>query len=272
MPSTRPTWSTTAATCTSAWVPAPPVTGMACSAILGMTSPSPWCQFSLVPVPDSGEGEAAGPGAARTKHFRDTEGQAPTWSRTSPAGGSHPPASPGLTVRRQDTRSAVSYAQGQDRDQRQDPASMREGCHGPPEDNPCEQPPAVSRPTILKEVLRAASRPLAGLLPRRPTGAICADRIVARRPTLPMTACRLNACSSTSAHAYADHHDGRTRCLELRFFFLDSRPCRLRVVFRQPHPRFAIRRCTVMGPTGFVAGRSRAATRVGHERTARYVF
>src|SRR5580704_9286084 len=46
-----------------------------------MTSPSP-----SLPVPGSGEGDAAGPGGVRTKHFRDTEGQAPTWSRTSPAG------------------------------------------------------------------------------------------------------------------------------------------------------------------------------------------
>src|SRR5262249_7830701 len=75
-------------------------------------------------------------GDVRTEHFRDTEGQAPTWSRTPPGRRlPHPPASPGPAVRRQDTRSAVSSAQGQDRGQRQDATSLREGGRGSPEDN-----------------------------------------------------------------------------------------------------------------------------------------
>jgi len=40
VPSTRPAWFTTAATCLSAWVSTPPMTGRPASAILGMSSPS----------------------------------------------------------------------------------------------------------------------------------------------------------------------------------------------------------------------------------------
>ena len=57
-----------------------------------------------------------------------------------------PAASPGPAVRRQDTRSAVSSAQGQDRDQRQDATSLREDCCGSPQDNPVDVPrPRTSR-------------------------------------------------------------------------------------------------------------------------------
>jgi hypothetical protein len=90
VPSTRPTRSTTAATCTSAWVSTPPVTGPAGSAILSMTSPSPSCRYLV-----AGKGTTPPARGVRTKHFRDTEGQAPTWSRTPPAGqhgGALPPA------------------------------------------------------------------------------------------------------------------------------------------------------------------------------------
>src|SRR6266566_4009685 len=145
VPSTRPTRSTTAATCTSAWVPAPPVTGMACSAILDTTSPSPSCQCLV-----AGKGTPPGPGACGQNTSRTPKVRLlPGHGRPRP-GGSRPPASPGPAVRRQDTRSTVSSAQGQDQDQRQDTASLREGRCGSPEDNPVNNPVSEPPPTMVE--------------------------------------------------------------------------------------------------------------------------
>jgi len=89
---------------------------------------------------------ATRPGGVRTKHLRDTEGQAPTWLPTSRAGQLASSRQPGPAVRRQDTRSAVSYAQGQDQDQRQDATSLREVRCGSPEDNPVNNPASQPSP------------------------------------------------------------------------------------------------------------------------------
>src|SRR6266576_6630035 len=109
-----------------------------------MTSPSPSCQCLV-----AGEGDAAGPGGVRTKHFRDTEGQAPTWSRTSPAGrlASSRQSRSGSSAAGHAIH-AVSYARGQDQDQRQDATSLCEGRCGSPEDNPVNNQPVNPRPTI----------------------------------------------------------------------------------------------------------------------------
>src|SRR5215470_12092086 len=107
-----------------------------------MTSPSPSCQFLV-----AGEGErrrrpgACGQNTSGTPKIRLLPGH----GRPRPAACSRPPASPGPAVRRQDTQSAVSSARGQDRDQRQDVASLRGGCCGSPEDNPVNNP--VSEPS-----------------------------------------------------------------------------------------------------------------------------
>jgi reverse transcriptase-like protein len=71
----------------------------------------------------------------RTEHFQDTEGRAPTRSRTPRPAVAASCRQPRPAVRRQDTRSAVSSAQGQDRVRRQDATSLREGSCGSPEDN-----------------------------------------------------------------------------------------------------------------------------------------
>ena len=55
-----------------------------------------------------------------------------------------------------DLLGAFSYAQGQDQDQRQNAASLREGRCGSPEDNPVNNPASEPCPTIVEEVLGAA--------------------------------------------------------------------------------------------------------------------
>ena len=81
VPSTRPTWSTTAATCMSAWVSTPPVTGAAVSAILAMTSPS-----TRTPDWERGRGWRRRPGRA-DRALLGHQGQAPIRSRSFQPGG-----------------------------------------------------------------------------------------------------------------------------------------------------------------------------------------
>jgi hypothetical protein len=101
----------------------------------------PGHNLSFRAKPAAGEGEQRRRPGARTEHFRDTNGQAPTRSRTSRpavAASSRRPRPGGSAAGH--AVHAVSYAQGQDRGRRQDATSLREGCCGSPEDNPVDTP------------------------------------------------------------------------------------------------------------------------------------
>ena len=115
-----------------------------------MTSPSPSCQCLV-----AGKGTPPGPGACGQNTSRTPKVRLlPGHGRPRP-GGPRPPASPGPAVRRHDTRPAVSSAQGQDQDQRQDAASLREGRCGSLEDNPVNNPVSEPSPTMVEEVFGA---------------------------------------------------------------------------------------------------------------------
>jgi len=176
---------------------------MACSAILDMTSPSPSCQCLV-----AGKGTPPGPGACG----QNTSGTPkvrllPGHGRPRP-GGSRPPASPGPAVRRQDTRSTVSSAQGQDQDQRQDAASLREGRCGSPEDNPVNNPVSEPSPTMVEEVFGAASLRVSRSAVAAPVGRFCVPAEPAghrvrrdqRRGQFPGAVPASSACATRSVH------------------------------------------------------------------------
>src|SRR2546430_3645257 len=116
-----------------------------------MTSPSPSRQCLV-----AGKGTPPGPGACGQNTSGTPKVRLLPGHRRPRPGGSRPPASPGPAVRRQDTRSTVSSAQGQDQDQRQDAASLREGRCGSPEENPVNNPVSGPSPTMVGEVFGAA--------------------------------------------------------------------------------------------------------------------
>src|SRR6266487_3543296 len=127
--------------------------------------------FRAIPA-QPGEGEQRRRPGRRTEHFQDTEGQAPTRSRTprpAVAASCRRPRPGGSAAGH--AIHAVSYAQGQDRGRRQDATSLREGGCGSPEDNPVDTPrPKPSLESILEEVLCAAAWPRRGGPVLRPNG------------------------------------------------------------------------------------------------------
>ena len=138
-----------------------------------MTSPSPSCQCLV-----AGKGTPPGPGACGQNTSRTPKVRLlPGHGRPRP-GGSRPPAGPGPAVRRQDTRSAVSSAQGQDQDQRQDVASLREGRCGSPEDNPVNNPVSEPSPNNRGGSVRRGRLVGAGGGPAAQIRAICVPAVM----------------------------------------------------------------------------------------------
>src|SRR5262249_14328168 len=109
-------WSTIPATCTSAWVSTPPVTGRPASAIVGMSSP--FLAGTEMAPRGTGRADRALLGQQRSGSYQVTAVPAPrgsTSSRRTPAGGSG-------------TRHAhaVSYVQSQAGARRQNAPSLTE--------------------------------------------------------------------------------------------------------------------------------------------------